>query len=370
MLSFFGILMRGCYEARQAVLALKGYWCMMMGHLNRRDFLKSISVGTAALSLPWLMKTAFAGGNQPNIVYILADDMGYCDLSCLNRDSRIPTPNIDRIAQEGTYFTDAHSALCTPTRYGILTGQYAWRTRLKYGVTWGYSPHLIEPERMTVPSLLKSRGYNTACIGKWHLGMDMPIKGGKPLADAGVNVDTRGFVADVDWQGTIRNGPLSMGFDYFYGISASLDMHPFIYIQNDRFVGECTTEKDFLMFDGKNKGPAHEDFEAVDVLPEFTRQTVQYLARQSTDRPFFLYMPLSAPHIPIVPSKEFQGKNSLGSYGDFCLQVDDTVRQVLDTLDRKGLTDNTIVVFAADNGCAPYIGVDKMIEKGHQYYRI
>lgn len=338
-----------------------------MAHLNRRDFLKTVGLGTAALSMPVLMKAAFAGGNRPNIVYILADDMGYGDLSCLNKDSQIPTPNIDRIAHEGTYFTDAHSgsALCTPTRYGILTGQYAWRTRLKHGVTWGYSPHLIDPERMTVASLLKDKGYNTACIGKWHLGMDMPIKGGKPLAEPGVNVDTRGFVANVDWKGTIKNGPLSMGFDYFYGISASLDMHPFIYIQDDGFVGECTTEKDFLMFDGKNKGPAHKDLEAVDVLPEFTRRTVQYLEKQSTDSPFFLYMPLPAPHIPIVPSKEFQGKSRLGSYGDFCLQVDDTVGQIIDTLDRKGLADNTIVVFTADNGCAPYIGVDKMIEKGH-----
>ena len=338
-----------------------------MSQLNRRDFLKAAGVGAAALSMPWSLRTAFAAGTRPNIVYILADDMGYGDLSCLNKDSRIPTPNIDYIARGGIHFTDAHSgsSLCTPTRYGILTGQYAWRTRLKYGVTWGYSPHLVEPERMTVASLLKGQGYNTACIGKWHLGMDMPIKEGKPLAETGVNVDTRRFIADVDWQGTIRNGPLSIGFDYFHGISASLDMYPFIYIQNDRFVGECTTEKDFLMFDGKNKGPAHKDFDAVDVLPEITRQTVQYIDRQSAEKPFFIYMPLTAPHIPIVPSKAFQGKSSLGPYGDFCLQVDDTVGRVLNALDRKGLADNTIVVFTADNGCAPYIGVDKMIEKGH-----
>jgi len=338
-----------------------------MRDLSRRDFLRTIGAGTASLSMPWMLNAAFAGTGRPNIVYILADDMGYGDISGLNSDSRIPTPNIDRIANEGIHFTDAHSgsALCTPTRYGILTGQYAWRTRLKYGVTWGYSPHLIDPERMTVASLLKHRGYHTACFGKWHLGMDMPIKGGRPLADAGVNVDTRGFVADVDWKGTIRNGPLSIGFDTFYGISASLDMHPFIWIRNDGFVGECTTEKDFLMFDGKNKGPAKADFEAVDVLPEITRQTVAHIEKQSVDKPFFIYMPLTAPHIPIVPSKPFQGKNRLGPYGDFCLQVDDTVGQVLNALDRKGLSGNTIVIFTADNGCAPYIGVDKMIEKGH-----
>ncbi|MCH7909344.1 MAG: arylsulfatase [Candidatus Hydrogenedentes bacterium] len=308
-----------------------------------------------------------AGDTRPNIVYILADDLGYGDLSCLNENSKINTPHIDRLARAGMIFTDAHSgsALCTPTRYGILTGRYAWRTRLKRGVLWGYSRHLIEPDRMTVASLLSAGGYNTACIGKWHLGMDLPTKDGKAVGEGGLNVDRRGYIANVDWRGTIENGPLSIGFDYFYGISASLDMHPFIYIQNDRFVGECTTEKDFLSFDGNNNGPAHEDFEAIDVLPEITRKTVQYIEAQSKDRPFFVYMPLSAPHIPIVPSKEYQGRSSLGAYGDFVIQVDDAVGQVLNALDRKGFAEDTLVVFTADNGCAPYIGVEAMIEKGH-----
>ncbi len=325
------------------------------------------SIGATAVAEAQTAEADSARDTRPNIVYILADDLGYGDLSCLNENSKIPTPHIDRLAQAGRFFTDAHSgsALCTPTRYGILTGRYAWRTRMKRGVLWGYSRNLIEPERMTVASLLKSRGYNTASIGKWHLGMDVPTKDGKPVGSEGEYVDRRGYIADVDWQGTIQNGPLALGFDYFFGISASLDMHPFIYIQNDRFVGECTTEKDFLTFNGNNNGPAHEDFEAIDVLPEITRKTVEYIETQSKDKPFFVYMPLTAPHIPVLPSKEFQGRSSLGAYGDFVIQVDDTVGQVLDALDRKGFTNDTLVVFTADNGCAPYIGVEAMIEKGH-----
>jgi arylsulfatase A len=153
----------------------------------------------------------------PNIVYILADDMGYGDVSVLNPESKIHTLNIDRLAHEGMIFTDAHSgsAVCTPTRYGILTGRYCWRSRLKEGVLNGYSEHLIEAGRMTVATLLKQNGYNTACIGKWHLGMDMPTTDGKtPGAE------------NINWKGTIKNSPTAKGFDYFYGISASLDMHP------------------------------------------------------------------------------------------------------------------------------------------------
>ena len=228
--------------------------------------------------------------------------MGYGDLSCLNENSQIPTPNIDRIAHGGTYFTDAHSpsALCTPTRYGILTGRYCWRTRIKRGVAWGYSRHLIEPERVTVASLLKRHGYNTACIGKWHLGMDMPTKDGRGIQEPDSVVDLRSYRRDIDWRGTIENGPVAVGFDHFYGISASLDMHPYIWIDDDRFVGECTTEQDLLFITrdnrperyraAQNAGPSHKDFVAEDVLPEITRATVQYIEAQSPDKPFFTCM--------------------------------------------------------------------------------
>ncbi len=318
----------------EAQMAAGGGHCMWIRHANKD--------ASATTQSP---------GKLPNIVYILADDMGYGDGSALNPKSKIKTPNIDRLANEGMRFTDAHSgsAVCTPTRYGILTGRYCWRTRLKKGVLWGYSKHLIEPERMTVASLLKQSGYNTACIGKWHLGMDMPTTDGK---QAGAN--------NIDWKGKIKNGPIANGFDYFYGISASLDMHPYIYIENDKFVGECTTQKAF-----QRKGPAHKEFEAVDVLPEISRKTVQYIHQQNTDKPFFVYVPLTSPHTPIVPSKEYRGKSSLGQYGDFCIQTDAVVGEICAALEENGLAEDTIVIFTSDNGCAPYIGVNRLEQMGH-----
>ncbi len=346
-----------------------------MQPIRRRDFLKTAGAATAAISGSCGSPEPEPPPDKPNIVFILADDMGYGDLTCLNENSQIPTPNIDRIAQGGMYFTDAHSpsAICTPTRYGILTGRYCWRTRIKSGVAWGYSKHLIEPERTTVPSLLKEHGYNTAAIGKWHLGMDMPTPDGGAIGDPHADVDKRSYKAEIDWKGTIKNGPLSVGFDHYYGISASLDMYPYIYINDDRFVGECTTEQDLLFVTrdyrperyADNSGPSHKDFVAEDVLPTIKSKTVEYIEEQSSSTPFFVYMPLTAPHIPIVPSEQYRGRSKLGPYGDFCIEVDDYVGEVLDTLDRKGLTENTLVIFTSDNGCAPYIGVEDMNEMGH-----
>jgi arylsulfatase A-like enzyme len=325
------------------------------------------------ISLPFLLiffvcaTSAFAA-DRPNIVYILADDMGYGDISSLNENSKIPTPNIDRIAKEGRIFTDAHSGsgVCSPTRYGILTGRYSWRTRMNYGVVWGYSRPLIETTRVTVASLLKDKGYNTACIGKWHLGMDMATKDGRGVDATGENVDTRAFIGDIDWDRCIEGGPTALGFDYYFGISASLDMHPYIYIENDRFVGAGTATKDFYLR-GTNPGPAGEDFEAVDVMPDLTRKTVEYIEAQSDNTPFFVYMPLTAPHIPIVPAEDFRGRSPLGDYGDFVLQVDHSIGEVLNALDRKGFRDDTLVIFTSDNGGAHYVGVAAM-ESEHGHY--
>ena len=185
--------------------------------MNRRNFIKTIGViGANSFIADSSSLLANNYSDVPNIIYVLADDMGYGDISALNPQSRIQTPNIDRLAREGMSFTDAHSgsAVCTPTRYGILTGRYCWRTQLKKGVLEGYSKHLIEAGRLTVASLLNQRGYNTACIGKWHLGMDMPT--------TNMNIP---HSRNIDWKGTIKNGPTEKGFDYFFGISASLDMH-------------------------------------------------------------------------------------------------------------------------------------------------
>ncbi len=255
---------------------------------------------------------------------------------------KIDTPHMDQLASKGMKFTDAHSSssVCTPTRYGVLTGRYNWRSRRKAGVLGGFSSPLIEPGRETVASMLKKNGYATAMIGKWHLGMDLPTTDGLVPADDGDN---------VDWTGKIENGPVSVGFDYFWGISASLDMPPYIWIENDRFVGECTTMKKFL-----RKGPAHVDFEAVDVLPTLTEKAVAYVAEQAkTEQPFFLYMPLNSPHTPIVPSQEFQGKSTLGSYGDFVMETDWSVGEVVQAVQQAGIADNTLMIVTADNGCSP-----------------
>lgn len=346
-----------------------------MPPIKRRTFLKGTGGAMATAALPSVLHQSASSQNRPNILLILADDMGYGDVNFLNENSKIPTPNIDRIGREGRYFTDAHSpsALCTPTRYGVLAGQYCWRTRITRGVCWGYSKHLIAPERMTVASLLQSQGYNTACVGKWHLGMDMQTRQGGIIRDAHAAVDTRDYKADIDWNAPILNGPTAVGFDHFYGISASLDMHPYIWIEDDHFVGECTTTQDLLFITRDyrperytdNTGPAHRDFIAEEVMPIITKRTVDWIERQTQDTPFFMCMSLTAPHIPIVPSEPYRGLSELGPYGDFCIEVDDSVGKVLNALDQNGLADNTLVIFTADNGCAPYIGVEEMNEKGH-----
>jgi arylsulfatase A-like enzyme len=346
-----------------------------MPPIKRRTFLKGTGAAMASAAVTSVLHHSAVSLTRPNIVFILADDMGYGDVNFLNGNSKIPTPNIDRIGREGRYFTDAHSpsALCTPTRYGVLAGQYCWRTRITRGVCWGYSKHLISPERMTVASLLQSQGYNTACVGKWHLGMDMQTRQGGIIQDTHSTVDTRAYNADIDWNAPILNGPTTVGFDHFYGISASLDMYPYIWIQDDQFVGECTTTQDLLFITrdyrperyADNTGPAHKDFVAEEVMPIITQRTVDWIDQQNQDTPFFMCMSLTAPHIPIVPSAPYRGLSELGAYGDFCIEVDESIGKVLDVLDQKGVADNTLVIFSADNGCAPYIGVEEMNEKGH-----
>jgi arylsulfatase A-like enzyme/predicted neuraminidase len=313
----------------------------------------------AALLLPALVPCAAGAADRPNIVFILADDLGYGDVKCLNPQGKIATPHLDRVAAKGMAFTDAHSssAVCTPTRYGILTGRYDWRSALKRGVLGGYSPPLIEPGRLTVPALLKKHGYHTACVGKWHLGMDWPLKGGgtaKDYPDAW----------KVDYTKPVANGPTSVGFDTFFGISASLDMPPYVFIEDDRCKGEPTVEKTWI-----RKGPAHKDFEAIDVLPALTKRAVAYVAERGPKakkgEPFFLYLALTAPHTPILPTKEWQGKSGLNAYGDFVMQVDAAVGEVLDALDRAGLAENTLLMVASDNGCSPAANFPQLAEKGH-----
>ena len=282
---------------------------------------------------------------KPNIIFILADDMGYGDVKALNPAGKIATPNIDRIAGSGVVFTNAHSssAVCTPSRYSILTGRYPWRSTLQKGVLNGYSKPLITPEHKTVAAFLKQQGYKTDCVGKWHLGMDWALK---PGTDTVTEMEKR-----VDFASKIENGPTTRGFDYYYGISASLDMPPYIYIENDHTVGIPTVSKKWV-----RAGMAEKDFEAVDVLPTLTNKACERIITQSKQKdPFFLYLALPSPHTPIVPGKQFEGKSNLTQYGDFVMETDWSVGQVLHTLDSLGIADNTLVIFTSDNGFAPYV---------------
>lgn len=299
--------------------------------LDRRSFSKALGVA--------LLSPSQAPMERPNIVYILADDLGWGDLRCYNPESRIPTPNLDRLAEEGMRFTDVHSpsSVCTPTRYGILAGRYCWRSSLKSGVLQGYSPNLIEPGRATVASLLKKAGYYTGCIGKWHLGL-----GDQP---------------QTDYSRPLRPCPNDHGFDYFFGIPASLDMPPYLYVENDRAVEQPTAHTPGN--GGKDPSGAFWRAGAIapslkmeDVLPTLTRKSVDFIRTHARRRkqPFFLYFAMTGPHTPWVPLKAFRGKSGAGEYGDFVVQVDDSAGQVLRAIEEAGAAGNTLVMFASDNG--------------------
>lgn len=334
---------------------------------SRREFLQTLGLGASALALNQFPACRGRSKNYPNIVYIIADDMGYGDVSCLNPESKIVTPHIDRLAAGGMIFTDAHSgsAVCTPTRYGILTGRYSWRSRLQEGVLWGYSPHLIEKERMTVASLLKKSGYATACVGKWHLGLDWVTHDGYRFTDSS---DETG--EHIDYTRPISHGPLDLGFDYFFGIPASLDMVPYVYIANDRVV-EAPTE--FIVGEMGlgfyRTGPIAPGLKLEEVMPTFTQKAVDFIkknANSGSKNPFFLYFPLSAPHTPILPTREFKGKSGIGAYGDFVIQCDWTVGEIMQVLDRNGLTENTLFIVTSDNGCSPMADFEDLARKGHK----
>lgn len=337
--------------------------------LGRRDFLKAAGAAGATAVLGGCMTKASAAsaapGDLPNIVYILADDLGYGDVRCFNPESKIPTVNIDRVAREGVAFTDTHSgsAVCSPTRYGILTGRYAWRTRMKAHVLAAYDLPLIDEHRLTAASLLKSHGYHTACVGKWHLGLGWTTTDGHEA-----------HLTNLDYGKRINGGPTALGFDYFFGIPASLDMTPYVYVENDRVVTPATesieTSKAPAYFRG---GPIAPGFKHADVLPTLTRKAVQCIdehAAKNSNSPLFLYFPLSAPHAPILPTPEHAGKSKAGVYGDFVCEVDWTVGQVLDALERNGMAENTLLIVTSDNGPAPVADLQKLKSMGHEssYY--
>ncbi len=311
---------------------------------------------------------------KPNIVFILADDLGYGDVKCLNPQGKIATPNMDRLAAAGMIFTDAHSssAVCSPTRYGILTGRYNWRSRLKSGVLGGLSPRLIEEGRMTVASFLKDRGYDTSCVGKWHLGMDWVKYSGKEVSE--LSIEKPEQVGSVDFSKPLTNGPTSVGFSYYFGIAASLDMVPYTFIENDRVTKLPSETHKFAMMTGREngftrEGPTAPGFEATDVLPTLTRKAVDLIGQRAaaakSGKPFFIYMPLNAPHTPIAPTPEWLGKSGLNPYADFVMETDWALGQVMDALEKSGVAGNTLIIMTSDNGCSPSAKFDELLAKGH-----
>ena len=279
-------------------------------------------------------------------MFILADDLVYGDLGCYNANSKIPTPNLDRLAAQGVRFTDAHSpsSVCTPTRYALLTGRYAWRTRLQRGVLGPWGQPLIAADRLTVASFLKKHGYTTGCVGKWHLGWTWPTKDGKPPASGPDRL------SNVDFTRPITDGPTTRGFDYYFGTDVP-NYPPYCFVENDRTVG-TPSRPDTGRADGFNRpGPMLPGWRLVDILPALTTKAVKWTEEQArAGKPYFLYFPLTSPHYPVVPAPEFKGKSGAGDYGDFVVQTDWTVGEVLQALDRAGIADHTLVVFTSDNG--------------------
>lgn len=310
----------------------------------------------------------------PNIVLILADDLGYADVSCYG--GRIPTPQVDRLAQAGLRFTDAHSSssVCSPTRYGLLTGRYNWRSKLQQFVLGGLSPRLIEPGRLTLGALLQEHGYHTACIGKWHLGMDWFVRPGGTVSE--LSIETREQVWNVDYAQPIANGPNSVGFDEYFGISGSLDMVPYTFIENDRVTVLPTEDRDFLLMAGREqggrarRGPAARGFDPTEVLPTLVRRAVEYIAGRAASAqagsPFFLYLPLSAPHTPIYPAAAWQTASGMNPYADFVMQMDGAIGEVLAALDAHDLAASTLVIVTSDNGCSPEAQLDELAAHGHR----
>ncbi len=296
--------------------------------------------------------------DRPNIILFLADDMGWGDPQCYQPTSKIPTPHIDRLAAQGMRFTDAHSpaAICTPSRYSILTGRYHWRSRLKGGIVWFWDQPLILPQRLTMGRMLQQRGYATACIGKWHLGEDWPLTDGTYISDHTDRVLLSGdkrkeYGRKIDYTRPIKDGPNERGFDYYFGTSVP-NFPPYCFIENNRTVGIPTLEKPREMF-GRGWGPMIEGWKLEKILPTLTEKAVRWIdqhVKQNKDKPFFLYFASTAPHTPIVPDKPFQGKSGAGPYGDLAHQVDHTLGEILKAVEKHGLSENTIVIFTSDNG--------------------
>lgn len=315
----------------------------------------------------------------PNIVLVYADDLGYGDPACYNpRRGKIPTPRLDQMAREGMRFTDAHSSssVCSPSRYTLLTGRFHWRTRLPSGIVQVWEPPLIAEHRWTLASMLRQKGYQTACIGKWHLGWNWPIQPDqrshfRPARghqkDARANDRDRSAWREV-FSKPIAGGPTQRGFDSYFGVDLP-NWPPYCFIENDRTLGiptELLPERLLRKNQASIQGPALSGWSLEPVLPALTDRAAQYIAAAAKrPEPYFLYLPLTSPHTPLAVNRPWLGKSGLGSYADFVMETDAALGRVMDAIDASGEKDQTLVLFTSDNGCAPYIGVRELETQGH-----
>jgi arylsulfatase A len=307
--------------------------------------------------------------DRPNIVIILADDFGAGDIQSHFPGGKIPSPYLDRFTEQSMRFTNAHSgsAVCTPTRYGLLTGRYAWRTRLQEWVLACYEPPLIAEDRLTLPKFLQAQGYDTACIGKWHLGWNWP--GPQPSSME----EERNILRTKTWDYTqaIEDGPTTRGFDYYFGTHVP-NFPPFTFIENDRVVEQPTDRFKYDANDGRSLpssfdgNPIAPNWQFDQILPKITERAVKYIHDQAQENePFFLYFPMTSPHTPIVPTDEFKGKSGISPVADFIMETDWAAGQVIEALEAAGVADDTLIIFTSDNGHLPQ-GWDALIQAGHE----
>jgi arylsulfatase A len=338
-----------------------------------------------------LVTSAPTPASKPNILVILADDLGYGDVHCYNPErGKIPTPNFDKLASQGMRFTDAHSSsgVCSPSRYTLLTGRYHWRTRLQSGIVGVWEEPLIAPDRMTIGTLAKKQGYRTAAIGKWHLGWDWPItkeqrkllspsmKHSKEASIASKLAAAASAIATEEqiaaWREIfskpIAGGPTTCGFDLYFGTSVP-NWPPYCFIENDRTVGipsQFLPREAMAKNQASMQGPAVKDWKLEAILPALGERTIQFINESvSKKEPFLVYMPLTSPHTPLAVNPEWKGKSQLNQYADFVMETDAVVGRVLEALEKSGVAENTLVILTSDNGCANYVGAKELEEKGH-----
>lgn len=314
---------------------------------------------------------------KPNILLILADDLGYGDVQCYNpKHGKIPTPHIDRLAQEGIRFTDAHtsSGVCSPTRYALLTGRYHWRTRLQSGIVGYLEGALIAPERLTIADFLQQQGYRTGMVGKWHLGWNWPIPPEQrdlfapELRNVPQVTDAHRRAWEALYRQPIQGGPLACGFQEYFGVDVP-NWPPYSFIEGDRVTkmpDAFLPASDLASRRAGIQGPALSDWSLEAVLPALAARACRFIEESATGtEPFFLYLPLTSPHTPITPSAEWQGKSGINKYADYVMQTDAVVGQVLAALEKSGRTENTLLVFTSDNGCSPVAAIPELRAKGH-----